>query len=78
MTAPVYRTAATRQSRTTSDVLHIAEFVQARRGLQSRYGTALCPVKVAMYPESGERGKPGSATCRRCIRAYRKITETQP
>jgi hypothetical protein len=69
-----YRAAVTRQSRTTSDVLHIAEVVRGSRWLETRTGRALCAVPVHMYPESGERGKPGSATCPRCVRRFRQIT----
>lgn len=74
MTA-TYRTAVTRAARTTSNVLHIAEVVRGARWMETRFGDALCGVLVAHFPESGERGKPESATCPRCRRAYRKIAE---
>jgi hypothetical protein len=72
---PTYRTAVTRQARTTSNVLHVAECVPGAKWLQTRFGSALCGVPVMAHPESGEKGKPESATCRRCISRYRKIVE---
>lgn len=71
--AAIYRTAATRQSRTTSHVLHIAEVVAGAKWMETRHGTALCGVPVMLHPEAGEQGKPENATCPRCRSKYRKI-----
>lgn len=64
--------AVTRQTRTSSHVLHITETVRGQRWIESKFGRALCAVPVDNLTE---RGTPEDATCGKCIRKYRKLTE---
>jgi hypothetical protein len=56
-------------------VIHIAECSRTRFGWMSRFGTALCPVHVGLYPESGDLADPAKATCPKCKRIYARLEE---